>query len=208
MSSDVVERLGNAILTSAEDAHDDRLRIGTRQGAVASPNLTIDNRRSNRLTTSQLNIELAMNEGTRNLGLVSGIEGWFSKLEKDSMTLVDRISDPSLSGITAIKNRLKELDCEQQKLKSKITDLTLQIRDRRDLDISTEEVQTAYEDFVGLSSELDFDERQYALRLLIKQIVLSFKKGEKGRPNKNRGMGTKPHASKNLPGKTQIRKVA
>ena len=53
-----------------------------------------------------------------------------AKLEKDSMTLVDRLADPSMSGITAIKNRLTKLESEQQNLKSKITDLTLQIRDR------------------------------------------------------------------------------
>jgi seryl-tRNA synthetase len=102
-----------------------------------------------------------------------------SKLEKDSMTLVDRLADPLLSGITAIKNRLTELESEQQKLKSKITDLTLQIRDRRDLDISTEEVQAAYKDFAGIWDELEFDEQQYAIRLLIKEITLTFKKKEK-----------------------------
>ena len=100
-------------------------------------------------------------------------------LEKNSMTLVDRLADPLLSGITAIKNRLTKLESEQQNLKSKITDLTLQIRDRRDLDISTEEVQTAYEDFASLWEELEFDERQYAIRLLLKQITLTFKKKEK-----------------------------
>ena len=80
-----------------------------------------------------------------------------TKREKDSMTLVDRLADPSLSGITAIKNRLPKLESEQQNLKSKITDLTLQIRDRRDLDISTEEVQAAYKDFAGLWEELELD---------------------------------------------------
>ena len=102
-----------------------------------------------------------------------------TKREKDSMTLVDRLADPSLSGITAIKARLTKLESEQQNLKSKITDLTLQIRDRRDLDISTEEVQAAYKDFAGLWEELEFDERQYAIRLLLKEITLTFKKREK-----------------------------
>ena len=115
-----------------------------------------------------------------------------SKLEKDSMTLVDRLSDPSLSGITAIKKRLNKLESEQQKLKSKITDLTLQIRDRRDLDISTEEVQNAYEDFAGLWDELEFDERQYAVRLLLKQITLTFKKKEKEGEIKIEAWGRSP----------------
>ena len=102
-----------------------------------------------------------------------------SKLEKDSMTLVDRLGDPTWSGFSAIKKRLTTLEGEQQKLRSKITDLKLQIRDRRDLDISTEEVQTAFGDFAGLWDELEFDERQYAIRLLLKQITLTFKKKEK-----------------------------
>ncbi len=98
-----------------------------------------------------------------------------TKLEKDSM----RLADPAMSGISAIKTRLTKLESEQQNLKSKITDLTLQIRDRRDLDISTEEVEAAYKDFSGLWEELEFDERQYALRLLLKEITLTFKKKEK-----------------------------
>ena len=115
-----------------------------------------------------------------------------AKLEKDSMTLVDRLADPSMSGITAIKNRLTKLESEQQNLKSKITDLTLQIRDRRDLDISTEEVQAAYEDFAGLWEELEFDERQYAIRLLLKEITLTFKKKEKEGEIKIEAWGRSP----------------
>ena len=99
-----------------------------------------------------------------------------SKLEKNSLTFVDRLADPALQAITVITDRLAALEKDQQSLKSRITELTLQIRDRRDGDISTEEVQAAYEDFAGLWKELDFDERQYALRLLIKQIQLKFKK--------------------------------
>ena len=108
------------------------------------------------------------------------------------MTLVDRLADPSMSGITAIKNRFTKLESEQQNLKSKITDLTLQIRDRRDLDISTEEVQAAYEDFVGLWEELEFDERQYATRLLLKEITLTFKKKEKEGEIKIEAWGRSP----------------
>jgi hypothetical protein len=58
-------------------------------------------------------------------------------------------------------------------------ELTLQIRDRRDQDLSAEEVRTAHEDFAGLWEELDFDERQYAIRLLLKQITLRFEKKQK-----------------------------
>ena len=101
-----------------------------------------------------------------------------SKMEKNSLALVDRLADPALQAITAITDRLASLEKDQQSLKSRITELTLQIRDRRDSDISTAEVQAAYEDFAGLWKELDFDERQYALRLLIKQIQLKFKKKE------------------------------
>ena len=101
-----------------------------------------------------------------------------SRMEKSSLALVDRLADPALQAITAITDRLAALEKDQQSLKSRITELTLQIRDRRDADISTEEVQSAYEDFSALWKELDFDERQYALRLLVKQITLSFKKKE------------------------------
>ncbi len=102
-----------------------------------------------------------------------------TKVEKSSRALVDRLADPALKSIGAITDRLAELEREQQSLKSRITELTLQIRDRRDHDISTKEVQTAFEDFAGLWKELEFDEQQYALRLLIKQISLKFKKKEK-----------------------------
>ncbi len=91
-----------------------------------------------------------------------------SKQKKDSISLVSRLTDPELSGIPAIKDRLSELEADQQSLKSQITELTLQIRDRGDLDVSTEEVQSAYADFAGLWDELEFDERQYATRLLLK----------------------------------------
>ncbi len=81
--------------------------------------------------------------------------------------------------LTAIKTRLTKLESEQQNLKSKITDLTLQIRDRRDLDISTEEVVAAYNDFSRLWEELEFDEGQWALRFLLKEITLTFNKTKK-----------------------------
>ena len=123
----------------------------------------------------------------------SQCDGAFTgKLEKDSMTLVDRLADPAMSGISAIKTRLTKLESEQQNLKSKITDLTLQIRDRRDLDISTEEVEAADKDFSGLWEELEFDERQYALRLLLKEITLTFKKKEKEGEIKIEAWGRNP----------------
>lgn len=115
-----------------------------------------------------------------------------TKHEKDSMSLVDRLTDPAFSGITAIKDRLAELEKDQQSLKSQITELTLQIRDRRDLDVSAEEVQTAYEDFTGLWDELEFDERQYATRLLLKQVTLNFKKKEKEGSIKIEAWGRRP----------------
>ena len=55
-----------------------------------------------------------------------------SKLEKNSLALVDRLADPALQAITAITDRLAALEKDQQSLKSRITELTLQIRDRRD----------------------------------------------------------------------------
>ena len=115
-----------------------------------------------------------------------------SKHEKDSIALVNRLTDPAFSGITAIKDRLTELEKDQQTLKSQITELTLQIRDRRDLDVSTEEVHAAYEDFAGLWDELEFDERQYATRLLLKQVTLNFKKKEKEGSIKIEAWGRRP----------------
>ena len=108
------------------------------------------------------------------------------------LTLVDRLTDPEFSGISAIKDRLSELEVGQQSLKSQITELTLQIRDRRDLDVSTEEVHAAYEDFTGLWDELEFDERQYATRLLLKQVTLNFKKKEKEGSIKIEAWGRRP----------------
>jgi len=102
-----------------------------------------------------------------------------AKAERESLALVDRLVDPDLQGISAIKNRLAALEQEQQTLSSRITDLTLQIRDRRDQSLSLDEVRAAYENFDELWDELTFEERQYAVRLLIKEIELDFKKKEK-----------------------------
>ena len=124
-----------------------------------------------------------------------------AKLEKSSLALVDRLSAPSLKAITAISDRLSALEKEQQALKSRITELSLQIRDRRDSDISTEEVRAAYKDFAGLWKELDFDERQYALRLLVKEIRLkSRKKSQRATSKSTLGAGGQSHWPCPLPG--------
>lgn len=115
-----------------------------------------------------------------------------TKLERDSMALVDRLADPELQGISAIKDRLGQLEAEQQRLKTRITELTLQIRDRRDHDMSPEEVREAYQDFVALWDELDFDERQYAIRLLIKQVSLHFERQKKEGEIKIEAWGRRP----------------
>lgn len=130
-----------------------------------------------------------------------------SKVEKSSRVLVDRLADPALKSIGAITDRLAELEREQQSLTSRITELTLQIRDRRDHDISTEEVQTAFEDFAGLWKELEFDEQQYALRLLIKQISLKFKKKEKAGEIKIEAWGQRPTPLRISLEKTQKQKL-
>ena len=70
--------------------------------------------------------------------------------------------------------------------------MAILIPDRRDLDVSTEEVQAAYEDFAGLWDELEFDERQYATRLLLKQVPLNFKKKEKEGAIKIEAWGRRP----------------
>jgi len=115
-----------------------------------------------------------------------------TKAERDSMTLVDRLADPDLRGITAIKNRLNELEQHQRVLQSQITDLTLQIRDRRDQDLSSDEVREAFGHFDELWEELDFGERQYAVRLLVKQIDLNFEKGKKEGQLKIEAWGQRP----------------
>ena len=130
-----------------------------------------------------------------------------TKAEKDSLTLVDRLADPEFQGISAIKGRLADLEKEQQSLKSRITELTLQIRDRRDQDLSVEEVQAAYADFAGLWEGLTFDERQYALRLLIKQISLSFTKKETEGQIKIEAWGRRPTPLKVSLEKTRNKKL-
>ena len=115
-----------------------------------------------------------------------------SAAERESMTLVDRLSDPDLAGITAIKTRLTDLETKQRALKSRITDLTLQIRDRRDQNLSLDEIRDAFENFDAVWEALDFDERQYAVRLLVKQIDLHFEKGKKEGEMKIEAWGRRP----------------
>ena len=115
-----------------------------------------------------------------------------SAAERESMTLVDRLADPELAGISAIKSRLAELEQEQQLLKSQITDLTLQIRDRRDQNLSLDEIRDAFEHFDEMWEELDFEERQYAVRLLVKEIELRFRKGEKQGEMRIEAWGRRP----------------
>ncbi len=102
-----------------------------------------------------------------------------STAERESLALVDRLTDPELSGISAIKKKLAELEREQQVLTSKITKLTLTIRDRRDHTLSAQEIREAFGHFDEVWEELDFEERQYAIRLLVKEIELHFEKGQK-----------------------------
>ena len=122
----------------------------------------------------------------------SRLSAQLTKAERDSMTLVDRLADPELRGITAIKNRLEELEQQQKVLQSQITDLTLQIRDRRDHSLSLDDVRDALGHFDEIWEELDFEERQYAVRLLVKQIDLDFEKGQKNGQLKIEAWGQRP----------------
>jgi site-specific DNA recombinase len=101
-----------------------------------------------------------------------------SSSERDSLTLVNRLTDPELADVAAIKKRLAELQQVQRQLTARITDLTLQIRDRRDETLSLEEVRDAFTKFDELWDELTFQERQYAVRLLVKQVEMHFEKGK------------------------------
>jgi site-specific DNA recombinase len=98
--------------------------------------------------------------------------------ERDSATLVDRLTDPEFAGFRTIKKRLAELEQLQRQLAARITDLTLQLRDRREGTLSIEEVRAAFANFDELWDKLTFEERQYAVRLLVKQVHLHFQKGE------------------------------
>lgn len=99
-------------------------------------------------------------------------------VEGQALALVDRLADPELAQIDAIKVRLTDLDQQQRHLKGQIAELTLQLRDRRDQVVSIEEIQAAYRQFDELWEELDFEERRYAIRLLVREAKLCFRKKE------------------------------
>lgn len=95
--------------------------------------------------------------------------------ERESITPVDCLAAPDLAGIAAITTRLTELETKQRALKSRITDLTLQIRDRRDQNLSLDEIRDAFQNFCFTRKGLDFDARQYASRLLVKQMPVELR---------------------------------
>ena len=104
-----------------------------------------------------------------------------SQVDRQASALVDRLADPELKDLAAVKNRLKELEVQQKELQAAISELTLQLRDRRDEVISLDEVKAAYEEFDELWDELSFQEKQYAVRLLVQEVRVRFEKGkEKG----------------------------
>ena len=74
---------------------------------------------------------------------------------------------------------MADLEQQQQVLKSRIADLTLQLRDRRDQNLSADEVREAFQNFDEIWDELEFEVRQNAVHLLVKQIDLHFEKGKK-----------------------------
>lgn len=112
--------------------------------------------------------------------------------ERHSQALVERLTDPELTDVAAIKNRLVELDGEQKELRAQISDLTLQLRDRRDQVISVDELQEAYQQFEKLWVELSFEERQGAIRLLVRDITLLFNRGEEVGEMRIRAWGRSP----------------
>jgi hypothetical protein len=86
--------------------------------------------------------------------------------------------------LDSVKRRLAELDGRQRELKGAIAELTLQLRQRRERVISAEEVTAAFRQFDDLWEELEFAERQYAVRLLVREAQVLIRKGEKeGRLN-------------------------
>ncbi len=115
-----------------------------------------------------------------------------AKLEKESLVLVDRLSDPELAGLNSIKQRLIKLESEQQQLRSQITDLSLQIRDRRNQTLSPAEIKRMYAAFADIWAELTFDERQYVIRLMIQEIRVRFEKNSNEGVIKIRAWGRSP----------------
>lgn len=115
-----------------------------------------------------------------------------SRVERQALALVDRLTDPELTDVSAIKARLTDFDGQQKSLKARITELTLQLRDRRDQVISLDEVREAYKQFDRLWDELTFSEKQYAVRLLVQEVQLLFEKGKDAGQMKIKAWGRAP----------------
>ena len=106
------------------------------------------------------------------------------EVEQQVRVLIDRLADPRLAELDLVTTRLAEMDGRQQELKRQIVELTLQLRQRREQVISSAEVITAFRQFDELWEELEFVERQYAVRLLVREVQVLIRKGEKeGRLN-------------------------
>ena len=84
------------------------------------------------------------------------------------------------------------LESEQKELQSQITDLSLQIRDRREQTLAPTEIKKMYVDFAGIWEELTFDERQYVVRLMIQEIRIRFVKKAKEGEFKIKAWGRSP----------------
>jgi site-specific DNA recombinase len=104
--------------------------------------------------------------------------------EKQTRVLLDRLSDPALAELDSVKVRLAEHDTRQKQLQDQIAELTLQLRQRREQVIAPDEVLAAFRQFDELWQEMGFAERQYAVRLLVKEVQVLVRKGEmEGRLN-------------------------
>jgi site-specific DNA recombinase len=102
-----------------------------------------------------------------------------SEVERQARALLDRLADPGLAALDAVKTRLTELDGRQKQLTGRMGELTLQLRQRREQVISPEEVVAAFRQFDELWEELEFAERQYAVRLLVREVGVRIRKREK-----------------------------
>jgi len=100
-------------------------------------------------------------------------------VDQQSRVMVDRLMDKELAELAPVKTRLTELGQRQQELKGQISELTFQMRQRREQVIAPSEVVAAFRQFDDLWEGLEFSERQYAVRLLVKEVKVVIKKGEK-----------------------------
>jgi site-specific DNA recombinase len=99
--------------------------------------------------------------------------------ERQARVLMDRLADPALAALEAVKAGLAERDGRQKALRGQIAELTLQLRQRREQVIAPDEVLAAFEQFDDLWEELEFAERQYAVRLLVKEVQVRVRKGQR-----------------------------